>query len=149
MRYQHSFTVKASQEAVAAFHAHPRSLRKLVPPPAILRFLTPLPAMEDGARFTFLMLLGPIPVIWESVFEDVSEGGFVDVQGERGPFRYWRHHHIFEAVDAETTAVIDEIEAEIRLHPWYGFVGFLMWVTLPFLFWYRQWRTRRDLEGAA
>lgn len=149
MKYQHSFTVNASQEDVAAFHAHPRALRQLVPPPAILRFLTPLPEMENGARFTFLMLLGPIPVIWESVFEDVSTDGFVDVQGQRGPFRHWRHHHIFKAVDEHTTEVIDEIEAELRLHLWHGFVGFVMWVTLPFLFAYRQWRTRRELEVAS
>lgn len=146
MNYRHSFTVNASQQAVAEFHAHPRALRKLTPPPAVIRFLTPLPEMENGARFTFLMLLGPIPIVWESVFENVTEIGFVDLQGKRGPFRHWQHHHIFESVDSNTTEVIDEIEAEIRLHPWHGLVGFLMWVSLPFLFWYRQWRTRRALE---
>ena len=148
MKYQHRFSVKASQRDVAEFHAHPRALRKLMPPPAIVRFLTPVPPMDNGARFTFLMLIGPIPIIMESIFEDVSESGFVDIQGERGPFRHWRHHHTFEAVDADTTEVIDEIEAELRLHPWHGFVGFLMWVSLPFLFWYRQWQTRRALESS-
>ena len=146
MKYQHRFTVKTSQQAVAEFHAHPRALRKLTPPPVIVRFLTPLPEMENGSRFSFLMLIGPIPIIMESVFEDVSESGFVDTQGARGPFRHWRHQHIFKAVDANTTEVIDEIEAELQLHLWHGLVGFLMWVSLPFLFWYRQWRTRRVLE---
>src|SRR3954465_9169187 len=35
-----------------------------------------------------------------------EEARFVDEQ-EEGPFRYWRHAHEFEAVDAKTTRIVD------------------------------------------
>jgi hypothetical protein len=40
-------------------------------------------------------------------------GPFVDRQ-VRGPFRVWVHRHLFTPVDATTTEVIDEVQAELR-----------------------------------
>jgi hypothetical protein len=46
------------------------------------------------------------------------------------------------------TRVDDEIEAEPRRHPLWGTVALQMWLGLPVLFRYREWKTRRLLgEG--
>jgi ligand-binding SRPBCC domain-containing protein len=76
-----------------------------------------------------------------AVHSEVTEqNGFVDTQTQ-GPFRSWRHHHQFRALDDNTTEVIDEIEAE------YGnLISRFMWLNLPFLFGYRAWRTKTALK---
>jgi ligand-binding SRPBCC domain-containing protein len=45
-----------------------------------------------------------------------QEARFVDEQ-EGGPFRFWRHEHEFEAVDAKTTRVVDRITYRVPLGP--------------------------------
>jgi ligand-binding SRPBCC domain-containing protein len=56
------------------------------------------------------------------------------------------HRHSFASVDATTTEVIDEVQAELSPHWLWRIVGGGMWLTLPLLFAYRGWRTRRVLE---
>jgi hypothetical protein len=48
--------------------------------------------------------------------------------------------------DDRTTDVVDEVEAALKRHPFWGPVGALMWIGLPLLFAYRGWRTRQILE---
>lgn len=138
--YQHTFTVKAPLAAVADFHKDTRALRLLTPPPMVVQFNRVEP-LSEGSLADFTMWLGPLPVRWTAVHSDVTEqNGFVDTQ-QKGPFRYWRHHHQFRAVDEQTTEVIDTIEAE------YGdLISRFMWVNLPVLFAYRAWRTKNSLE---
>jgi hypothetical protein len=59
------------------------------------------------------------------------------------------HRHSFAPVDATTTEVIDEVQAELSSHWLWWIVGSGMWLTLPLLFAYRGWRTRHVLESTA
>jgi ligand-binding SRPBCC domain-containing protein len=145
MKFEHQFTVHAPLHEVVEFHRHAAGLKALTPPIAFMRFdLLPDP-IRQGAVLRFRMWLGPIPVRWESHFPEMTATGFVDTQG-CGPFGSWEHRHTFRAVSADVTEVVDHIDAHLRPHLWYGFVGMLMWLTLPVLFMYRLQQTQRLLE---
>lgn len=139
MKYRHSFAVDAPLAAVADFHSDPGALRELVPPPLAVRFNKVEP-LAEGSIADFTLGVGPVGVRWVAVHSRVAEHGFVDTQ-QVGPFGHWQHHHLFHAIDEDTTAVIDEIEAD------YGnLISRFMWLTLPLLFAYRAWKTKAALK---
>ena len=97
--------------------------------------------MADGSISDFTMWLGPVPIRWVAVHSDVSDQqGFTDSQ-QSGPFGAWVHRHTFRAIDANTTEVVDEIQAEPG-----NLISRFMWLNLPILFAYRGWKTRRVLS---
>ncbi len=145
MRFHHRFTVQSHLQAVADFHLHPQVLRQITPPPTILHLHHAPDPIRQGDSLAFTLWIGPFPVYWESHFPEVTPTGFLDTQG-RGPFRSWQHRHTFVPIDVQATDIVDEIEAHLRPHPYYGPVGLLMWLSLPFLFAYRKWKTRRLLR---
>ncbi len=145
MHFRHRFSVRASQAAVAAFHADPRVLRTITPLPIIVQFHHVEP-IGEGTTVDFTLWFGPVPVRWTARHSRIrGHQGFVDEQ-VRGPFKRWIHEHRFEPTNSGNIEVVDEIDAQLRAHPWWGLVGVMMWITLPILFAYRAWQTRRHLE---
>lgn len=138
-QYKHRFEVAASLTAVSEFHRDSRALRLLTPPPIWVQFQEMEP-LAEGSVANFTMWLGPLPVHWTAVHSQVTRHGFVDTQ-KRGPFRIWQHRHSFQELGDGRTEVVDEIEAEPG-----NLVSRFMWLTLPILFAYRGWRTRRALR---
>ncbi len=142
--FNHRFQVNAPLERVAAFHSDSRALKMLTPPPIIVAFhhLEPL---GEGSVADFTMWFGPIPIHWCAVHSAVDPlNGFIDTQAS-GPFASWQHRHTFTTIDENTTLVEDTIQAQPGKHFFYGLVSRLMWLTLPLLFAYRAWRTRREI----
>lgn len=137
--YEHRFTVNAPLTAVSQFHRDSRALRQLTPPPMWVQFHTVEP-MAEGSIADFTMWLGPLPVRWTAVHTDVAPHGFIDTQ-QKGPFQFWRHTHTFRALGDGRTEIIDKIEAEPG-----NLISRFMWLTLPILFAWRGWRTRRELS---
>lgn len=141
-RFERQFLVDAPIERVASFHASTTALKKLTPPPVILR-LHEVEPLGEGSRSVFTMWLGPIPIRWTAVHSDVDpQKGFVDRQ-EQGPFQRWHHTHSFIKVDERTTLIKDEISAEFKSSLIAKLLGWLMWLNLPVLFRFRAWQTRR------
>jgi ligand-binding SRPBCC domain-containing protein len=145
MIYRHTFTVQASLAEVTHFHTQASSLRAITPPLMPMRLHYAPEQMNDGDTMSFTMWLGPVPVHWKAEVDQVSDTGFVDRQVD-GPFASWTHRHAFESVDANTTRVVDRVEAVVQRHALWGTVGLGMWLGLPVLFAYRGWKTRRLLE---
>jgi ligand-binding SRPBCC domain-containing protein len=142
--FSHRFVVRAPLARVAEFHYDARALRRLTPPPAYVQFHR-LEPLAEGSVADFTLWLGLLPVHWVARHGVVDpQKGFTDVQ-ERGPFAYWLHRHSFEALGAHTTAVLDELEAQPGRHPLWGLVSWFLWLSLPVLFAYRAWQTRRML----
>ncbi len=145
MKYQHRFEVNGSLADVADFHSRSASMGAITPPPTVVQIHRAPDRLAEGDEMEFTLWLGPLPIRWTARIEDVSPTGFIDRQ-QQGPFRCWVHRHTFEPVDQSTTAVIDEIEFQLKKHPWWGPVGLGMGFSLPLLFAYRSWQTRRLLE---
>lgn len=146
MKFTHTFRVNAPQAAVAEFHSRSASMGAITPPPMIVRVHTAPERLSSGDTMDFTLWAGPIPVRWAARIEDVSPDGFVDRQLQ-GPFASWVHRHRFVRVGDRTTDVVDEVEAELKRHPFWGLVGALMWLGMPLLFAYRGWKTQRILEA--
>ena len=143
--YKHRFRVQASLASVAEFHRDTRALKRLTPPPLLVRF-NELQPLAEGSVADFTMWFGPLPIRWVAVHSDVnSTSGFTDTQ-VAGPFEYWVHRHSFQALDDNSTEIRDEIQAQPSGHPFWGLVSSVMWLNLPILFAYRAWRTRKALE---
>ena len=140
-QYRHTFRVNAPLGAVADFHRSTAALRQLSPPPMIVQFHDIEP-MGEGSISDFTLWLGPLPIRWVAVHSDVSDlNGFTDSQ-QSGPYTSWVHRHTFREIDANTTEVIDEVQAEPG-----NLLSRFMWLNLPILFAYRGWKTRRVVVG--
>ncbi|MGQ9491566.1 MAG: SRPBCC family protein [Anaerolineae bacterium] len=148
MRFTHTFRVNAPQSAVADFHSRSASMPAITPPPMIVRVHAAPPQLTTGDVMDFTLWAGPIPVRWVARIEDASVEGFTDRQ-VAGPFAAWEHRHRFVRVDDRTTDVVDEVEAQLKRHPFWGLVGALMWAGMPVLFAFRRRRTKRLLEAGS
>jgi ligand-binding SRPBCC domain-containing protein len=144
--YTHRFKVKAPWSQVSEFHAQSASLGAITPPPAWVRLHHAPPRLKEGDQINFTIWLGPLPIRWLARIEEVNPTGFVDRQ-VRGPFQHWAHRHTFVPLGEESTEVVDEIEFKLAKHPGRGLVGLGMGLSLPLLFAYRGWKTRRLLKN--
>ena len=146
MKYEHRFEVRAPLSIVAAFHREAHSLALITPPPIVVRINAAPDELRQDSDVDFTMWFGPFPVRWMAGIEDLHDGGFVDRQ-IAGPFASWSHRHEFVSLDERRTEVVDRVDARLRPHLLWGPVGLGMWISLPLLFAFRQWNTKRLLEG--
>ena len=145
MRFIQRFQVRAPLQTTMEFHSQPASMAAITPPPVIVQMQYAPARLSEGETMAFTLWLGPLPVRWLARIEATSAEGFVDRQ-VHGPFALWTHHHAFRPVNNETTEVVDIVEARLATDIWRALLGIGMWFTLPFLFGYRAWKTRRLLE---
>lgn len=105
-----STVVRSPIEATFAFFAEPQNLNAITPPWLDFRILTPPPVtVGEGALIDYTLRLHRFPVKWRSRIEDWSPNqNFTDVQ-VRGPYRYWRHEHLFADAGGGATAVTDRV----------------------------------------
>jgi ligand-binding SRPBCC domain-containing protein len=139
--FDHSFTVRVSLAAVAAFHKDTRVLQRLTPPPIFVRIHRFEP-LAEGSEAEFTLWFGPLPLRWLAVHRDVSERGFTDVQ-LRGPLRAWQHTHRFTPLESGLTEIADHVEYDHH-RGWRGLLSRLLFArpALFLLFTARKWLTR-------
>ena len=145
MNYRHIFQVHAPLARVSDFHSKSANMPAITPPPLSVH-LHHAPAMlGEGDNMDFSLEVGPFSIRWVACIERVSATGFTDRQ-IHGPFATWVHRHSFNALDNQTTEVVDEITLRPRSHPLWWLVGMGMRASLPFLFAFRASQTRRMLQ---
>jgi ligand-binding SRPBCC domain-containing protein len=145
-QFRHEFQVNAPIERVAEFHSSTEALKLLTPPPLYVQFNN-LQPLSDGSVADFTLWFGPLPINWVAVHSEVIPlEGFIDTQ-VNGPFETWIHRHTFHHLDQNTCEVIDEIQAQPGDDLFRGSLSRLIWLNLPLLFAYREWQTRRVVEG--
>jgi len=144
-QFKRSFLVRSPLVDVVQFHRDATALKRLTPPPIFVQLHKVQPLSENSIA-DFTMWMGPIPVHWVALHRDVDpQHGFRDIQLS-GPFESWTHKHEFIERSDSVTEVVDEIQADPGKGLFNGLISRLMWLGLPFLFWYRSWVTRRNLE---
>lgn len=103
------------RDEVFPFFADAHNLDKLTPAKLRFQVLTPGPIeMSEGTLIDYRLKIRGVPVKWRSeitVWEPNHR--FVDEQ-RRGPYRWWRHEHLFEC-DGDETIAIDNVS--------YGVIG--------------------------
>ncbi|MGL4648049.1 MAG: SRPBCC family protein, partial [Caldilineaceae bacterium] len=147
MKYHHRFVVNAPLSVVRDFHRQSASMGAITPPPVIVRVHEAPALLGEGDEMAFTMWMGPLPIRWRARIHDVAPYGFRDTLVQ-GPFTRWSHEHTFVPVDANRTEVFDTLDIELTPYPFWHLVGRMMTLNLPVLFAYRQWRTKRLLDGA-
>lgn len=117
----------------------------ITPPPIIVRVHQAPAELANGDDMRFTLWFGPVPIRWLARIEEITPNGFVDRQIS-GPFAAWVHRHTFIAVGDGVTDVYDAIALAPKPDGFDGLVSRMMALSLPFLFAFRGWKTRRLLE---
>lgn len=107
--------VPASLDHTFGFFADASNLERITPPWLRFGIRTPTPiTMQAGTTIDYRIRWHGLPIPWKTRI-DVWEPGtrFVDRQ-VAGPYRWWRHEHLFERA-AGGTRVVDRVEFVPRL----------------------------------
>lgn len=147
--YEKSTTMRGTLEALRAFHEAPDVFGKLAPPPIFARVQEDNRTSLTEGDLRFTLWFGPIPIRWHAQHQPgPTADSFADLMLE-GPLRYWRHEHIFEAVEGGVKLTDRVTLAHKPGLP--GVLTRLMFDGLPlrFLFFYRHLRTKRSVESKA
>jgi hypothetical protein len=108
--FSDELVVPAPLDGVFSFFSEARNLEKLTPPWLRFEILTEGPiTMAPGAVIDYRIRWHGIPLSWRTEIEVWEPPHrFVDRQ-VRGPYRLWRHEHLF-ADRSDGTSVIDRVE---------------------------------------
>ncbi|MCP4191305.1 MAG: hypothetical protein GY768_11840 [Planctomycetaceae bacterium] len=142
------FRVDASQAAVREFHSDTSALKKLTPPPVIVQ-LHEIQPLAEGSVSRFTLWLGPLPIRWTAIHQNVTDDGFTDVQSQ-GPARKWEHTHSFISKGSNLTEIREHIEYSHKSGLG-GLVTRFLFArpNLLLMFTYRKLVTRRALQRMA
>lgn len=107
--FETALVLPQAPEALFPFFADAANLEAITPPWLRFRITTPSPIeMRVGTSIDYRLRLRGVPIRWRTRIEAWDPPlRFVDRQ-ERGPYRLWRHEHVFERV-AAGTRMIDRV----------------------------------------
>lgn len=102
--------IAADLDRVFAFFSQAENLQRLTPAFLHFRILTPLPlALREGTTIDYRLSLRGVPITWRSeITAWEPPHRFVDEQ-RKGPYRLWKHAHLFEPRDGGTL-MTDRVE---------------------------------------
>ena len=108
--FEDELVVPAALDEVFPFFAEARNLEKLTPPWLRFEVLTEGPIeMAEGTLIDYRIRWRGIPLRWRTEIEVWEPPHrFVDRQ-IRGPYRLWRHEHLFTD-RGDGTSIIDRVE---------------------------------------
>jgi len=94
--------IDAPIDETFAFFSKAGNLGLLTPAAMKFRIVGRVPPMAEGAVMTYRVRVGLLPIRWRTRIVSWDPGrSFADVQ-EAGPYRVWRHDHVFSAQDGRT-----------------------------------------------
>ena len=95
------------------FFSDPRNLQLITPPWLNFRIASTLPEqISSGTVIDYRLKVRGLPLFWKTVIEEWDPpNGFVDIQ-TRGPYRKWRHEHVF-ADRGDRTECVDRVHYQL------------------------------------
>ncbi len=139
--------MRATPEALFAFHQDPDNLLRISPPLPRVRIGRANKPAREGDLQLLSLSAGPWSVSWEARITRVMEPALIVDEQEGGPFRCWRHRHRFSQ-DGDQSRLTDEIS--FRLWPTIAGEFAEYWLVRPALvgmLWWRHRQTRRLVEA--
>lgn len=107
-----STTVPRPLEETFAFFADARNLERITPPSLRFRIVSDVGdgATHEGMLIDYRLRVRGVPIGWRTrITRFDAPHAFVDEQ-LRGPYRLWRHEHVFEADGPDRTLMVDTVE---------------------------------------
>jgi ligand-binding SRPBCC domain-containing protein len=112
-------SLNATAKEVFDFHRNYRNVKIVTPPVIVTRFLVIPETMQVGSKITVEIKLFGLWIPWDITVEKLEpDFCMIDYQSGRGPFKTWRHEHIFQE-DNGRTILTDRITYQLPL----GIVG--------------------------
>jgi ligand-binding SRPBCC domain-containing protein len=102
----------APLDVVFGFFADPKNLEAITPPFLRFKVLTPEVDMGPGARLDYRLRLRGVPLRWQTEITVWEPNVRFRDEQRRGPYRYWRHVHLFRA-DRGGTLVEDGVDYDV------------------------------------
>ncbi len=134
-------------DRVFAFFADASSVETISPSFLRFRLLTPGVEMRRGAMLDYrLRLHGVVPLRWWTEITAWEAPSRFRNEQRRGPYRYWRHSHLFRA-ERDGTIVEDGVDYDVP--GGYPVHQLLVGPALIRIFTYRQERLREIFGGDA
>ena len=109
MRFTARSVIRTTPEQLFAFHELPDAFRHLLPPREKIRVIQVAPNLNAGSRTIVEIRIAFLWVTFESLHTAYDPPHSFEDQQVRGPFRSWRHRHIFES-HPDGAVLIDDIE---------------------------------------
>lgn len=132
-----------SRQVLFDFHEQPIGFQTLVGAAPGVKVLEPPPSLEVGSMAK--MLVPVLPLVWSAVWvaehTAYKKNEFFEDTQKQGPFRYFRHRHIFLRVTDSECILRDEIELD------FFFLVVSKWFILPFLL--AQFKARHKATAKA
>ena len=119
-------SIQAPIENVFSWHGRAGAIQRLTPPWSPLTLISKSGnGIEKGVAVRLRLYILGIPFRWDAEHIQYQENSkFVDQQ-IKGPFSFWRHHHIFHSKGENTTIMEDRVEYTLPFGPlawpFYGF----------------------------
>jgi Uncharacterized conserved protein len=101
--FQNELMIRRPIAVVFDFFSQAENLQKLTPPWLHFRVLTPAPIeLKQGAKIAYGLRVRGVPLKWLTEIEQWRPPfQFIDVQVS-GPYKLWRHTHLFSEVERGT-----------------------------------------------
>ena len=144
--FDKSIVLNTTVEDLIAFHDERSTMPKLAPPPMFIQIIRDERTSLSEGELEFNLWFGPVPIRWIARHEPgPTEHSFAD-RMMKGPMAYWRHEHIFEAVD-DGAKLTDRVTLAHKP----GLAGIITrllfdGIPLRILFFYRHLRTKSTLS---
>jgi ligand-binding SRPBCC domain-containing protein len=107
-RLQSECVIPRAIEDVFAFFSDADNLERLTPPWLNFNVLTPQPIeMRVRRLIDYKLRIRGVPVRWQSEITEWNPPYSFADESRRGPYKFWRHQHCFEACDGGTRVVDD------------------------------------------
>lgn len=145
--FSHETKISAPVGDVFSYHRTKSALQRLTPPWEAVEVVSKVGGIENEGTTILKVGLGPFKTEWKAVHQDYSENkSFSDLQ-VKGPFKYWKHTHLFRSVSKSETNLTDAIDYQLPLGSLGRFfAGKSVRKKLERMFVYRHTVTQNDLR---